>query len=87
LIREEEIKWMQWAKEIHLKEEDGNSRFFHQKANGRRRKNLIVRLNQDERIIEGQENLKCCITEFYKKLFGRSEVSSITLDPTGVEQI
>jgi hypothetical protein len=87
LIREEEIKWMQRAKEIHLKEGDGNSRFFHQKANGRRRKNLIVRLNQDEGIVEGQENLKRYITEFYKKLFGRSEVSSITLDPTGVEQI
>jgi hypothetical protein len=53
LVREEEIKWMQRAKEIQLRDGDGNSKFFHQKANGRRRKNLIVRLNQDERVIEG----------------------------------
>jgi hypothetical protein len=52
-VREEEIKWMQRAKEIQLRDGDGNSKFFHQKANGRRRKNLIVRLNQDERVIEG----------------------------------
>jgi hypothetical protein len=42
LIREEEVKWMQRAKENELKDGDGNSKNFHQKANGRRRKNLIV---------------------------------------------
>jgi hypothetical protein len=57
LIRKEEIKWMQRAKENELKEGDGNSKFFHQKANGRRRKNIIVRINPDEGVIEGQENL------------------------------
>jgi hypothetical protein len=38
-------------------------------------------------VTEGQENLKTYIIDFYKKLFGRSQVSNITLDPTGVEQI
>jgi hypothetical protein len=86
-VREEEIKWMQRAKEIQLRDGDGNSKFFHQKPNGRRRKNLIVRLNQDEGVIEGRENLKTFITNFYRNLFGRSQVSNITLDPIGVEQI
>jgi hypothetical protein len=52
-VREDEIKWMQRAKEIQLRDGDSNSKFFHQKANGRRRKNLIVRLNQDEGVMEG----------------------------------
>jgi hypothetical protein len=48
---------------------------------------MIVRLNQDEGVIEGQENLKAFKTDFYKKLFGRSQVSNITLDAMGVKQI
>jgi hypothetical protein len=50
-----------------LLEGDNNTRYYHSKASGRRRKSLIISLNQDEGIIEGQENLKRYITDFYKK--------------------
>ena len=36
--REEEIKWIQRSKELELKEGDINSKYYHQKANGRSRK-------------------------------------------------
>jgi hypothetical protein len=33
------------------------------------------------------QNLNTYITQFYNKLFGRSQVYTLTLDPTGVEKI
>jgi mannosylglycoprotein endo-beta-mannosidase len=67
IIKEEEIKWIQRAKEKEILEGDNNTRYYHSIANGRRRKTLITNLNQDEGLIEGQENLKRYITDFYKK--------------------
>jgi hypothetical protein len=58
-----------------LLEGDNNTRYYHSKANGRRRrKTFIISLNQDEGIIEGQENLTRYITDFYKKLFGNPDL-------------
>ena len=67
MIREEEVKWMQRAKEIELQEGDRNTKYYHAKANGRKRKTTIFRLVQEEGVIEGQNNLKMYITAFYKK--------------------
>ena len=50
-------------------------------------KKIIVRLVQEEGVIEGQQNLTSYITEFYKKLFGKSDISEISLDPGGVDKI
>jgi hypothetical protein len=41
LLRDEELKWRQRAKEKDLKEGDGNTKYFHLKASGRRKKNHI----------------------------------------------
>lgn len=49
-IKAEEIFWHQKAKYKWLKEGDGNSKFFHQLANGRKRKNLISSL-----VVDGEE--------------------------------
>jgi hypothetical protein len=38
-------------------------------ANGERRKTRIFRLEQDERVIEGEEQIKSYITKFYKNTF------------------
>jgi hypothetical protein len=38
-------------------------------------------------VIEGQPNLTKYITEFYKTIFGKSEISQISLDPEGVDKI
>ena len=40
LLKEEELKWLQRYKDRDIKEGDQNSRYYHAKANGRRRKKL-----------------------------------------------
>jgi hypothetical protein len=45
IIKEEKIKRIQWAKEKELLEGDNDTRYYHSKASGRRRKTLIVSLN------------------------------------------
>jgi hypothetical protein len=81
IVREEEIKWIQRAKEKEILEGDNNTRYYHSKENGRRRRTLIVNLNQDEVYIEGQDNVKRYITDFYKKLFGNPDLNNIRILP------
>lgn len=42
ILREEEIKWIQRSKEKELHDGDNNTRYFHAKANGRKRKTTIL---------------------------------------------
>jgi hypothetical protein len=70
LLEEEELKWYQWSKSQFILEVDANIRYFHSVANGKHRKKRIHTLIQDEGIIEGQEQLKSYITNYYKNLFG-----------------
>ena len=79
IMKEEELKWLQRSGEKELLEGDNNTKYYHAKANGRTRKNRIVRLHREEGVIEGQDNLKKYIT-VYKNLFGRSNISSIQLN-------
>jgi hypothetical protein len=67
ILREEEIKWLQRAKERDLFEGDRNTRYFMIKASGRKRKSKIFRLCQDEGVIEGDKNILVYATCFYKK--------------------
>ena len=80
LLREEELKWYQRSKAQFILEGDSNTRYFHEIANGRHRKKRIQSLVQDEGLIEGHEQLKSYITNYYKSLFGPPDKSSFTLD-------
>ena len=44
--------------------------FFHKCANGRKRKNCISSLENDDQTIEGDENLLKHASEYYADLFG-----------------
>ena len=68
ILKEEEVKWLQRSREKELLEGDDNTKYYHSKANGRRRRNIIVCLHQEDGVVEGQENLKKYITNFYKGL-------------------
>ena len=69
ILKDEETKWLQRSHYKELFEGDSNTKDYHVKANGRFRKNRIVKLLQDEGVIEGQDNLKDYITKFYQKIF------------------
>jgi hypothetical protein len=75
------------AKVKHIQEGGNNTKYFHLIANGKHRRKKIFQLEQEEGTIIGQENIKCYITNFYKKLFGKPEVNSFTLDETMVHDI
>jgi hypothetical protein len=64
-----------------------NTRYFHSVANGSHRKKLIHSLVQDEGTIEGHEQLKLYITDYYKGLFGASEEGNFCMDETQKDDI
>lgn len=81
------MQWLQRYKEREIKEENFNTRYYHAKANGRRTKNRITSLEQDQEVIEGQGNLIKYITNFYKDLFGHAETSPISLNIDNIDLI
>ena len=87
LLREEEIKWFQRAKTKDMLEGDNNTKYFHMVANGKRRKTRIFQLEQEGKVIEGQENLKVFITKYYKDLFGSSQRNNFALDESQTNDI
>ena len=87
LLREEELKWYQRSKAQFILQGDSNTRYFHSIANGRHRKKRIHSLIQEEGTIEGQEQLKSYITNYYKGLFGDPEEGNFTLDESRIADI
>jgi hypothetical protein len=87
LLREEEIKWFQRAKTTKILKGDNNTKYFHMVANKKRRKTRIFRLEQDEGVTEGEEQIKSYITKYYKNLFGSSEAGRLSLNESLVEDI
>jgi glycyl-tRNA synthetase beta subunit len=66
LLQEEELKWYQRSKSQFILEGDSNTRYFHSVANGRHRKKRIHSLVQEDGTIEGHDQLKAYITNYYK---------------------
>jgi len=80
LLREEEVKWFQRAKTTKLLMGDRNTEYFHAVANGKRRKTRIYGLEQNEGVIEGEDDHKRYITNYYKGLFGPSKKNIFSMD-------
>jgi hypothetical protein len=58
---------------------DSNTKFFHQFANGRRRKGTIMQLETDSGIVTEQQDIMAHAVQFYKNLFGPVESRHIFL--------
>jgi hypothetical protein len=75
----DDIYWRQRVGTKWVLQGDTNSHFYHQFANGRRRKNTITVLNSDDGEIRGQQEITAHIVDFYKKLFGPNNVGTLVL--------
>lgn len=75
----EEIHGKQRAGKNWVLHGDANTQFFHQYANGRRRKNTITMLESKSREIREQKVLTDHIVQFYKQLFGHNEACLLQL--------
>lgn len=59
---------------------DMNTKYFHLVANGKHRKTRIFQLVDGDKIIQGDEELKKHIKDYYRGLFGPSDPSFLSLD-------
>ncbi|XP_074289594.1 uncharacterized protein LOC141614747 [Silene latifolia] len=70
LLKQEEIFWKQRSRAIWLSEGDRNTKFFHQKAGQRKKKNFIAKIHDDEgRLREGDEAVEKVAVEYFQELF------------------
>lgn len=75
----EEIYWRQRVGDNWILKGDANTKFFHQFANGRRRKNNIAYLETEDGEIRGQKDITAHVVDFYKNLFGNNEAYTLRL--------
>lgn len=66
---------------------DANTKYFHVVANGKNRKTRIYKLQDGDKVISGDVELKNHITSYYKSLFGPLDESSIKLDESRTDDI
>ncbi|KAH6760569.1 hypothetical protein C2S51_017518 [Perilla frutescens var. frutescens] len=81
VLKMEESMWYQRSKALWLKEGDRNSRFFHQKANQRQKRNNIRRLkNENGDWIYKKKEIEQQLSEYFCELFssdGDREINAV----------
>lgn len=78
LVRHEEAYWRQRSRVLWLKEGDRNSKFFHQRASGRKRRNTIRKLIDEEGMEHvGDEALGAVAVDYFKIIFSSSNPPQI----------
>lgn len=78
LLQKEETLWRQRSYTTQLKDGDKNTKFFHGKADQRRKINEIKKLkDEDGRWWSGHENVEKLMVKFYTDLFTSSNPSGI----------
>jgi len=87
LLREEELKFYHRAKVTDVLLGDSNTRYFQMVASGKYRKKHIFSLDNKGVKVEGRNNLKSYITQFYKHLFGPSVDNNFSFDEDATEDI
>lgn len=80
LLEQEETYWRNRCHEQWLLKGDNNTSYFHKIASGRKRKNKVISLENEGRVIEGDDNLLKHATEYYTSLFGPEPEHNIRID-------
>jgi hypothetical protein len=75
----EEIQWQRRGGVKWILEGDSNSRHFHGKANGRKKKCTIFALEDGDKIIKDPKEIREHVEMYYKSLFGKEQDGTITL--------
>jgi hypothetical protein len=72
LLYREEMLWMQRSRITWLKEGDRNTRFFHQKAVWRARRNTIKKLKDDDKVwYDAPSDMEQMASSYFQELFTR----------------
>lgn len=78
LLHQEQIFWKQRAKIFWLTDGDMNTKFFHQQACNRKRRNQIKGLNNDDGVwCTEDDDLERIILQYYENLFSSSQPTNI----------
>ncbi|XLR24789.1 hypothetical protein S83_052689 [Arachis hypogaea] len=76
-LKEEKIWWAQRSRTNWLKYGDKNSKFFHQKASQRKKRNWVSKIYDDTGVChEDEEAIEGVMVGYFKKLFGSEEVEN-----------
>lgn len=81
LLDLEETYWFERSHETWLLKGDNNTTYFHRCANGRKRKNTIISLEDGDQLIEGDDKLLEHATKYYSELFGPGVEFNIQTNP------
>jgi hypothetical protein len=74
------VRWRQRSRITWLKEGDANTKFFHLRANGRRRKNHIPTLKNATETVSKHEEKADILLQHFTKLMGTNTPASTDLN-------
>jgi hypothetical protein len=78
-LREEEIAWFRRSKTENMLEGDNNTKYFQLIANGKHRETCIFQLEENNKIVKNEVELKEHITSYYQDRFGAPEENNFTM--------
>jgi hypothetical protein len=79
IYRFEEIQWQIRSGERWILKGDTNSRLFHSKANGQKKKCTIFTIEGEAGVIQEPKEIREHIEKYYKNLFGKEQEGTIGL--------